>query len=61
MSREGHRWHPWMSFGPTKPGPGKYHVIQASGVFEVHNNAPYTVWAAATPVGGGKRLERSQS
>ncbi|XP_016472456.1 osmotin-like protein [Nicotiana tabacum] len=33
----------------------------ASGVFEVHNNCPYTVWAAATPVGGGRRLERGQS
>ncbi|XP_031096808.1 osmotin-like protein OSML15 [Ipomoea triloba] len=29
--------------------------------FEVHNNCPYTVWAAATPVGGGQRLDNGQS
>nr|GMD82375.1 osmotin-like protein [Ipomoea batatas] len=29
--------------------------------FEVHNNCPYTVWAAATPVGGGQRLDQGQS
>ncbi|XP_031097522.1 osmotin-like protein TPM-1 [Ipomoea triloba] len=29
--------------------------------FEVHNNCPYTVWAAATPVGGGRRLDQGQS
>nr|GMD80033.1 osmotin-like protein [Ipomoea batatas] len=29
--------------------------------FEVRNNCPYTVWAAATPVGGGQRLDNGQS
>nr|AAB24023.1 AP24=osmotin homolog {N-terminal} [tomato, Peptide Partial, 27 aa] [Solanum lycopersicum] len=25
--------------------------------FEVRNNCPYTVWAASTPIGGGRRLD----
>ncbi|XP_019181590.1 PREDICTED: osmotin-like protein TPM-1 [Ipomoea nil] len=29
--------------------------------FEVQNNCPYTVWAAATPVGGGQQLNQGQS
>nr|GLL45168.1 osmotin-like protein TPM-1 [Ipomoea trifida] len=28
---------------------------------EVHNNCPFTVWAAATPIGGGRRLDRGQN
>nr|BBD96211.1 thaumatin like protein [Nepenthes alata] len=28
--------------------------------FEIHNNCPYTVWAAASP-GGGRRLDRGQT
>ncbi|XP_019181605.1 PREDICTED: osmotin-like protein TPM-1 [Ipomoea nil] len=29
--------------------------------FEVYNNCSYTVWAAATPIGGGQRLKNGQS
>ncbi|XP_051137692.1 protein P21-like [Andrographis paniculata] len=32
-----------------------------AAVFTVRNNCPYTVWAAATPVGGGRRLNRGES
>nr|P83959.1 RecName: Full=Thaumatin-like protein [Phaseolus vulgaris] len=28
--------------------------------FEIVNNCPYTVWAAASP-GGGRRLDRGQT
>ena len=31
-----------------------------AAVFDIRNNCPYTVWAAAVP-GGGRRLERGQS
>ncbi|KAL9269902.1 Thaumatin-like protein [Drosera capensis] len=29
--------------------------------FNITNNCPYTVWAAAIPVGGGKRLDQGQT
>ncbi|XP_031097558.1 osmotin-like protein OSML81 [Ipomoea triloba] len=32
-----------------------------AATFEIRNNCPYTVWAAATPVGGGKQLDQGQS
>ncbi|KAL3354070.1 hypothetical protein AABB24_018629 [Solanum stoloniferum] len=29
--------------------------------FEVRNNCPYTIWAASTPIGGGRRLDSGQT
>ncbi|GAB2209970.1 hypothetical protein Droror1_Dr00027199 [Drosera rotundifolia] len=29
--------------------------------FNIKNNCPYTVWAAAIPVGGGQRLDQGQT
>nr|GMC98807.1 osmotin-like protein [Ipomoea batatas] len=31
-----------------------------AATFTVHNNCPYTVWAASTPIGGGRRLDHGQ-
>ncbi|KAH0687806.1 hypothetical protein KY290_019416 [Solanum tuberosum] len=32
-----------------------------AATIEVRNNCPYTVWAALTPIGGGRRLNRGQT
>nr|AZL41072.1 thaumatin-like protein [Physalis pubescens] len=32
-----------------------------AATIEVRNNCPYTVWAASTPIGGGRRLNRGQT
>ncbi|KAK7253029.1 hypothetical protein RIF29_37415 [Crotalaria pallida] len=37
-----------------------YLVITQAANFEIVNNCPYTVWAAASP-GGGRRLDRGQT
>lgn len=35
--------------------------VRGAATFEIRNDCPFTVWAAGTPVGGGKRLERGES
>jgi hypothetical protein len=35
-------------------------ISSQAAIFEIRNECPYTVWAAASP-GGGRRLDRGQS
>ncbi|CAN1184270.1 Osmotin-like protein OSML13 [Linum perenne] len=35
--------------------------ITNAAVIDIFNNCPYTVWAASTPIGGGRRLDHGQT
>lgn len=36
-------------------------ISSHAATFTIRNDCPYTVWAASTPVGGGRRLDRGQT
>ncbi|CAI0476371.1 unnamed protein product [Linum tenue] len=36
-------------------------TISDANVIDIFNNCPYTVWAASTPIGGGRRLDPYQT
>ncbi|CAI0414390.1 unnamed protein product [Linum tenue] len=36
-------------------------TITNANVIDIFNNCPYTVWAASTPIGGGRRLDPYQT
>ncbi|CAL1401123.1 unnamed protein product [Linum trigynum] len=36
-------------------------TISNANVIDIFNNCPYTVWAASTPIGGGRRLDPYQT